>query len=93
MIGIHYDDEYAVEEVFQLLKVPWEWYTPSSVYDVVISKNNHIPDARNVIDLTENDILKKIADTLQRGASSITVNQSAKSTWMRCASRSSVFLR
>jgi hypothetical protein len=67
MIGIHYDDEYAVEEVFQLLKVPWEWYTPSSVYDVVISKNNHIPDARNVIDLTENDILKKIADTLNEG--------------------------
>lgn len=67
MIGVEYDDEYVAQEVFQLLKVPWEWYTPASVYDVIISKNNHFSQASNVIDLKENDILKKIADTLNEG--------------------------
>jgi hypothetical protein len=69
MIGVEYDDEYAVQEVFQLLKVPWEWYTPASAstYDVVIAKNGHIPKACNVIDLTGNDLIKKIADTLNEG--------------------------
>ena len=69
MIGVEYDDEYAVQEVFQLLKVPWEWYTPASAstYDVVIAKNGHIPKACNVIDLAGNDLIKKIADTLNEG--------------------------
>ncbi|MGI6504468.1 MAG: hypothetical protein ACOX0O_11215 [Candidatus Methanoculleus thermohydrogenotrophicum] len=45
MIGVEYDDEYAVQEVFQLLKVPWEWYTPASAstYDVVIAKKWSYP--------------------------------------------------
>ena len=67
MIGVEYDDEYAAQEVFQLLKVPWEWYTPTSTYDVVITKNNHLPEAHNVIDLADNDLIKKIADTLNEG--------------------------
>ncbi|MCK8519394.1 polysaccharide deacetylase family protein [Methanoculleus sp. 7T] len=67
MIGVEYDDKYAAQEVFQLLKVPWEWYTPTSTYDVVISKNSHLPGARNVIDLADNDLIKKIADTLNEG--------------------------
>jgi hypothetical protein len=29
MIGIIYPDKYAVEETFQLLKIPWEWHEPS----------------------------------------------------------------
>ncbi|MFY1644979.1 hypothetical protein ACK11Z_14710, partial [Methanoculleus bourgensis] len=67
MIGVEYDDEYAAQEVFQLLKVPWEWYTPTSTYDVVITKNGHISKAGNVIDLADNDLIKKIADTLNEG--------------------------
>jgi hypothetical protein len=67
MIGVEYDDEYAVQEVFQLLKVPWEWYTPTSTYDVVITKNSHISDACNVINLANNDLIKKVADTLNDG--------------------------
>lgn len=67
MIGVEYGDEYAVQEVFQLLKVPWEWYTPGSTYDVVISKNGHISEACNVINLTGNDLIGKIADTLNAG--------------------------
>jgi hypothetical protein len=67
MIGVEYDDEYAVQEVFQLLKVPWEWYNPASTYDVVISKNDHSPKNCDVIDLAGNDLLKKIADTLNEG--------------------------
>lgn len=29
MIGIIYPDKYAVEETFQLLKIPREWYEAS----------------------------------------------------------------
>lgn len=67
MIGIQHDDEYAVQEVFQLLKVPWEWYTPTSTYDVVITQNDHILEADNVIDLSGNDLIKRVADTLNGG--------------------------
>lgn len=67
MIGVQYDDPYIVHEVFQLLKIPWEWYTPSSTYDVIISKNNQLPNHHNVIDLTDHDILKTIADILNNG--------------------------
>jgi len=35
MIGIIYPDEYVVEEEFQLLKIPCEWYDSSN--DVVIA--------------------------------------------------------
>ncbi|KAF5084125.1 hypothetical protein DSECCO2_82440 [anaerobic digester metagenome] len=67
MIGVQHDDEYAVQEVFQLLKVPWEWYVPTSEYDVVITKNGHIPETCNVINLADNDLIKAIADTLNKG--------------------------
>ena len=67
MIGVEHDDEYAVQEVFQLLKVPWEWYTPTSTYDVIITQNGHISEGCDVIDLTDNDLIKKIANTLNEG--------------------------
>jgi len=86
-LGVEYDDEYAAQEVFQLLKVPWEWYTPTSTYDVVITKNGHLPEAGNVIDLADNDLIKKIADTLNEGASPVTVHRSVRSIWMHCARR------
>ncbi|MEA2075074.1 MAG: hypothetical protein U9O85_05010 [Euryarchaeota archaeon] len=38
MTGVIYPDEYAVEEAFQLLKVPWAWYDSSKDYGVVIAK-------------------------------------------------------
>jgi len=69
MIGVQHDDEYAVEEVFQLLKIPWEWYTPESSYDVVITKDGHIPAVYNRIDLSDNDLFKKIAILLNEGIS------------------------
>ena len=53
-IGIVYQDEYAVEETFQLLKIPWEWYDSSEKYDVVIGRKEDLnfKDV-NRIDLSE----------------------------------------
>jgi len=42
MIGVLYPDKYAVEEVFQLLKIPWEWYDSSEKYDVVIVREKDL---------------------------------------------------
>lgn len=67
-IGVIYPDKYAVEETFQLLKVPWEWYTPDNKYDVVITKKENLPSySGNIIDLTRDDIFLKISDLLNRG--------------------------
>jgi hypothetical protein len=67
-IGICYPDHYAVEETFQLLKVPWEWYEPGRQYDVVIARRTEVPDwTGNLIDLTVNDFFKKISDLLNTG--------------------------
>ena len=86
MIGVEYDDEYAAQEVFQLLKVPWEWYTPTSTYDVVITKNGHLPEAGNVIDLADNDLIKRSLIRSTRGFP-VTVHRSVRSIWMHCARR------
>ena len=53
-IGVVYQDEYAVEETFQLLKIPWEWYNSSEEYDVVIGRKEDLnfKDV-NLIDLSE----------------------------------------
>ena len=53
-IGVVYQDKYAVEETFQLLKIPWEWYDSSEEYDVVIGRKEDLnfKDV-NLIDLSE----------------------------------------
>ena len=68
-IGICYPDKYAVEETFQLLKIPWEWYIPGRHYDVVISRRADVPEWKgNLVDLTKDDIFSKIAGLLNTGA-------------------------
>jgi hypothetical protein len=64
MIDIIYQDEYAVEETFQLLKIPWEWYESSKEeeYDVVIGREEDLKSKDvdfNLIDLSE-DISAKV---------------------------------
>ena len=62
MIGIIYPDEYAVEEAFQLLKVPWAWYDSTKDYDVVIGRKEDLKSEEvnfNLIDLSEEDVFKK----------------------------------
>ena len=67
-IGVCYPDKYAVEETFQLLKVPWEWYEPGRQYDVVIAHKADVTGyAGNLIDLTINDIFRKVSDFLNEG--------------------------
>ncbi len=67
-IGVRYPDRYAVEETFQLLKVPWEWYEPGRQYDVVIARKADVREwTGNLIDLTSNDFFKKISDVLNTG--------------------------
>jgi hypothetical protein len=67
-IGVVYQDEYAVEETFQLLKIPWEWYEPSKNYDVVIGRKEDLKSKDiNLIDLSEDDIFKKISNLLNQG--------------------------
>ena len=66
-IGVVYQDEYAVEETFQLLKIPWVWYNSSEDYDVVIGRAEDLNSKDvnfNLIDLSEDDILKKISNLL-----------------------------
>ncbi|MFA6226287.1 MAG: hypothetical protein WC620_09000 [Methanoregula sp.] len=64
-LGVCYPDKYAVEEIFQLLKVPWEWYVPGQSYDVVIARKTDVPDyAGNLIDLTGNDLFLTISDLI-----------------------------
>jgi len=70
MIGVSYPDPYAVEETFQLLKVPWEWYQPGRQYDVVLARKSDLPGyTGNLIDLTDNDIFGKICELLNVGRS------------------------
>jgi len=68
MIGVCYPDKYAVEETFQLLKVPWEWYEPGNPYDVVIARRADVPGfTGNLIDLEGKDLFKTIGDLLTTG--------------------------
>ena len=68
-IGVCYPDKYAVEETFQLLKVPWEWYAPEGQYDVVIARKEDVPGwTGNLVDLTGNNIFQKVAGLLNTGA-------------------------
>ena len=58
-----YQDKYAVEETFQLLKIPWEWYDASKEYNVVIGRKEDLKSEDvnfNLIDLSEDDdVFKK----------------------------------
>jgi len=69
MISVIYQYEYAVEEAFQLMKIPWEWYDPSEGYDVVIGrKEDFESDVNlNLIDLSEDDAFRKVSDLLNTG--------------------------
>lgn len=63
-----YDDTYAVEETFQLFKIPWEWYDPSHVYDVVIARRGEVDTAGAfLVDLSEKDYFAEIARILNEG--------------------------
>ena len=65
-----YPDEYAVEETFQLLKIPWEWYDSSEEYDVVIGREEDLKSKDvnfNLIALSEDDIFKKVSNLLNHG--------------------------
>ena len=63
-----YDDHYAVEETFQLFKIPWEWYDPAHVYDVVIARKGEVDAAGAfLIDLLEKDYFAEIARILNEG--------------------------
>ena len=67
MIGVIYQDEYAVEEAFQVLKIPWEWYDSSEEYDVVIGRKEDLKSGDvnfNLIDISEDDVFKKVSDLL-----------------------------
>lgn len=35
--------EGVAEEFFQLFKTPWEWYRPGSLYDVILSTSDEVP--------------------------------------------------
>ena len=69
MIGVIYQDEDAVEETFQLMKIPWEWYDPSEGYDVVIGRKEDLKSDvnLNLIDLSEDDAFRKVSDLLNTG--------------------------
>jgi len=63
-----YPDEYAVEEAFQLLKIPWAWYDSLKDYGVVIGKCEDIKSGDvNLIDFSEDDVFKKVSDLLNQG--------------------------
>ncbi len=61
-------DAYAVEETFQLLKVPWEWYDRGKKYELVIgdlsSTGYSGPDT---LDLSRWDPFGEVADALNQG--------------------------
>ena len=66
MIGVIYPDKYAVEETFQLLKIPREWYDSSKEeeYDVVIGRKEDLKSKDvnfNLIDLSEDDVFKNVS--------------------------------
>lgn len=68
MIGVKYPDVYAVTETFQLLKTEWCWYEPTGIYDVVIAKREDVSEYNgNLIDITDNDVFKKIKVLLNDG--------------------------
>lgn len=67
-IAVAYPDRYAVEEVFQLLKVPYERYVPGWKYDVVVARRKDVPGSTgDLIDLTENDLFQNVASLLNTG--------------------------
>jgi len=67
-VAVSYPETYPVEETFQLLKIPWEWYEPGRDYDVVIARKADVPGYDGpLIDLTDNDVFRKICDLLNHG--------------------------
>ena len=68
VIAVYYPDQYVVEETFQLLKIPWEWYESGKNYDLVIAYKSDVPGfCGNLIDLTENDYFRTITTFLNKG--------------------------
>jgi hypothetical protein len=60
MIGVVYQDKYAVEESFQLLKIPWAWYDSTKEYDVVVANQGDLKSKDvKLIDLSEEDIFNE----------------------------------
>jgi len=69
-IAVIYPDKYAVEEAFQLLKIPWEWYNASKDYDIVIGRKEDLNSEDvnfNLIDLSEDDVFKRVGNLLNLG--------------------------
>lgn len=67
MIGVCYPDKYAVEETFQLLKVPWEWYEAGRSYALVIGDARDLSMVQTpIIDLAERDYFALVRDGLNR---------------------------
>ncbi|MDD5144296.1 hypothetical protein [Methanoregula sp.] len=67
-IAVCYPDKYSVEETFQLLKVPWEWYKPGKTYDVVIARKEDVIGYNGpLIDITDHDPFRIIACLLNCG--------------------------
>jgi len=61
-IGVIYPDKYAVEETFQLLKIPWVWYDVSKEYNVVIGRKENLNSKDvNRIDISEDDVFKNVS--------------------------------
>ena len=68
MIGVEYPDAYAVEETFQLLKVPWEWYDEEKQYEAVIGYPSALGfNGPDVLDLSGGDLFREVADILNQG--------------------------
>ena len=68
MIGVIYPDKYAVEGMFQLLKIPWKQYDSSKNYDIVIGRKEDVnSEGVNLIDLPEDNVFKKVSDLLNHG--------------------------
>ncbi len=67
-VAVCYPDKYPVEETFQLLKIPWVWYEKDNHYDVVIARKADVAGYNGpLIDLTDNDIFKRIRELLNNG--------------------------
>jgi len=65
---VKYGDTYAVEETFQLFKIPWEWYDPEHTYDVVIARKEDVGTVdAYLIDLSEKDYFAEVAETINEG--------------------------
>jgi hypothetical protein len=68
MIGVLPGDAYAVEETFQLLKIPWEWYNPARVYDAVIGPRAALDGLPGTsARIPDMNLFQQVGDLLNRG--------------------------